>query len=37
MEIIGFVSLTVSVATFSIPLSGIIGGVLLIVAGGLSA
>lgn len=37
MELVGFVSLVASIATFSIPLSGIIGGVLLIIAGGLSA
>jgi hypothetical protein len=37
MEVVGFVTLVASIGTFSIPLSGIIGGVLLIVAGGLSA
>jgi hypothetical protein len=37
MEVVGFVSLIGSIATFSIPISGIIGGVLLIIAGGLSA
>jgi hypothetical protein len=37
METVGFVSLIGSIATFSIPISGIIAGVLLIIAGGLSA
>jgi hypothetical protein len=37
MEMVGFVALVYGVALFSIPISLIVGGILLIVAGGLAA
>jgi hypothetical protein len=36
-EVVGFSALVVGVALFSVPISLIVGGALLIVAGGLSA
>lgn len=37
LEVVGFIALTYGVALFSVPIAFIVGGVLLIVAGGLSA
>jgi len=37
LELIGFSALVIGVALFSVPISLIVGGALLIVAGGLSA
>ena len=37
MEVVGFILLIAGVASFSIPISAIVGGVLLIIAGGLTA
>jgi hypothetical protein len=37
MEVIGFVALVHGVALFSVPIAFIVGGILLIVAGGLAA
>ena len=36
-EVVGFVALVHGVALFSVPVAFIVGGILLIVAGGLSA
>jgi hypothetical protein len=36
-EIVGFISLSLGIATFSIPISAIICGGLLIIVGGLTA
>jgi hypothetical protein len=37
MEMVGFVALVYGVALFSVPIAFIVGGILLIVAGGLAA
>jgi hypothetical protein len=37
MEMIGFIALTYGVGLLSIPIAFIVGGILLIVAGGLAA
>ena len=37
LEVVGFIALTYGVALFSVPVAFIVGGVLLILAGGLSA
>jgi hypothetical protein len=36
-EVVGFVALVYGVALFSVPVAFIVGGILLIVAGGISA
>ena len=37
MEVAGFVALVYGIAVFSVPVASIVGGILLIVAGGLRA
>ena len=37
LEVLGFFLLTGGVATFSVPISAIVAGIILIIAGGLAA
>jgi hypothetical protein len=37
LELVGFISLALGIASFSIPISAIVSGIILIIAGGLTA